>query len=50
VVYRAFARLRPRLGWVNQHPSFLYTFSGHEFDAVPEPAPRHNFDPKHLKA
>lgn len=48
-VYRAFGRLRPRLGRVNSHPWFPYTFSGDEFDAVPEPAPLHNYDPKHLK-
>ena len=50
LVYRAYGRLRPRLGRVNQHPSFPYTFSSHEFDAVAEPAPQHNFDPKHPKA
>ena len=50
LVYRAFGRLRPRLGRVNANPWFPYTFSGHEFDAVPDPAPQHNFDPKHPKA
>ena len=57
LVYRAFGRLRPRLGRVNSYPWYPYTFSGHEFDAVPEPAPsttsirstrRHNSDVQHF--
>jgi 2,5-furandicarboxylate decarboxylase 1 len=50
LVYRAFGRLRPRLGRVNSSPWFPYTFSGHEFDAVPEPAPQDSLDPRHPKA
>jgi 4-hydroxy-3-polyprenylbenzoate decarboxylase len=50
LVYRAFGCLRPRLGRTNSYPWFPYTFSGHEFNAVPEPAPTSNFDPKHSKA
>jgi len=50
LVYRAFGRLRPRLGRVDSSPWYPYTFSSHEFDAVPEPAPQDNFDPRHPKA
>ena len=50
LVYRAFGRLRPRLGRTNSSPWYPYTFSAHEFDAVPEPAPQDNYDPKHPKA
>ena len=42
--------VRPRLVRVNSSPWFPYTFSGHEFDAVTEPAPQDNFDPRHPKA
>ena len=49
LVYRAFGRLRPRLGRTNSYPWFPYTFSGHDFNAVPEPAPTNNYDPKHPK-
>ena len=49
LLYRAFGRLRPRLGRTNDSPWFPYTFSAHDFDAVPEPPPLTNFDPKHMK-
>ena len=48
-VYRAFGRLRPRLGRAGDYPWFRYTFSGHDFayEAAPEAKP--SFDPRHPK-
>jgi hypothetical protein len=38
-----------KLGRVNSDPWLPYTFSPHEFDAVPELAQQNNFEPKHPK-
>jgi 2,5-furandicarboxylate decarboxylase 1 len=47
LIYRAFGRLRHKLGRVGDSPWFRYTFSDHDFAFEPEPPRTANFDPKH---
>ncbi|HEY3178037.1 MAG TPA: UbiD family decarboxylase [Casimicrobiaceae bacterium] len=47
-IYRAFGRLRHKLGRASDSPWFRYTFSDHDFASGPEPTTRlANFDPRH---
>jgi 2,5-furandicarboxylate decarboxylase 1 len=50
LVYRAFGRLRPRLGRAGDHPWYRYTFSAHDFACEAAPEATTNSDPRHPKA
>jgi len=49
LVYRAFGRLRPRLGRADDHPWYRYTFSGHEFAVEAAPAAKIHCAPHHRR-
>ena len=47
-IYRAFSRLRHKLGRSGDEPWFRYTFCDHDFAFEPKPPAREsNFDPRH---
>lgn len=50
LIYRAFGRLRHRLGRAGDSPWFRYTFSDRDFAYEPPPPATSNFDPKHPPA
>ncbi len=47
LVYRAFGRLRPRLGRAKDGLWFPYTFAGHDFSSEAAPKPKETLDLKH---